>query len=294
MRGREVLDDLRSFWPLTLRQVYYQLVAREVVPNRQAEYKRLSRLLTKARLDGEVPWEAMEDRARQRLESAGWLDADDFIAEERRRLLAGYRRDLLASQPYAVEIWIEKDALSRVCHDVAFEYCVPVVVARGFSSVSFLHECRRRAVRARREGRRGFRILYFGDLDPSGWAMLPAMLTTLQEEMELGDFVEGIRCALTPEQVVEHDLPHSIEAMKLTDTRTPRYREWLRDHGHPDTLAVELDALSPEALQALVREAIETSLDLPQLELERETEAAERIFLEGVRERVDRALAEEL
>ncbi len=289
---RGVLHGLRPYWPLTLRQVYYQLVAREVIANRRAEYQALSRLLVKARLDGEVPWEALEDRVREHLGSAGWADADDFIAEQGERLLVGYRRDLLAGQDLALEVWIEKDALSRICHDVAFGYCVPVVVARGFSSVSFLHECRRRVERAvLDEGKKGLRILYFGDLDPSGWAMLPAMLRTLQEEMRLGELlVDGERIALTPEQVEKHRLPHSVEAMKATDTRTPAYRDWLRSDGHPDTLAVELDALSPEVLQGLVRDAIETSLDMERVERERAAEAGDVEAIRVLKAKVDRAL----
>jgi hypothetical protein len=223
--------------------------------------------------------------------SAGWAGLDEFVADEREKFLAGYRRDLLAGQECALELWIEKDALSRICHDVAIEYCVPVVVARGFSSVSFLHECRQRVVRAvAGEGKEGLRILYFGDLDPSGWAMLPAMLHTLTEEMGLRDVVDGVRVALTPEQVEEHGLPHSVEAMKETDTRTPAYREWLRSEGHPDTLAVELDALSPEVLQGLVRGAIETSLDMGKVEAERAIEATELETIGGLKAKVDRAL----
>jgi len=286
---RGELEELRPFWPVTLRQVYYQLVAHLVIENTRGEYQKLSRLLTTARLAGEVPWLAIEDRARQHLRSEGWSDAPAFLRQERDRFLTGYRRDLLRRQPWALEVWIEKDALSRICHDVAFRYCVPVIVARGFCSISYARECHDRVIEALEAGRNGLRILYFGDLDPSGWEMLPALLSRLQEDMELGDsVVEGIRCALTPEQVSKYELPRSLDALKESDTRTPKYREWLEEEGYPPDLAVELDAVPPALLQGLVKAAIEENLDLEHLQ---ESLAAEEEDLARINALRDRALA---
>jgi len=286
----ETLQALKDYWPLTLRQVYYQLVAAQVIPNTRAEYQRLSRVLTQARLEGSVPWEAIEDRVRQHLKSGGWPDAESFVDVSRSRFLEGYRRDLLQGQPHALEVWVEKDALSRICHEVAFDYCVPLIVARGFSSISYVHECRRRVLAALEEGKESLEILYFGDLDPSGWEMLPSMLRTLRGEMDLGDAVGGVRCALTPEQVGEYDLPTSVDAMKDSDTRSPKYRRWLRENGHPETLAVELDALPPDVLAALVRDSIESRLDWSRFEEEREREREDRDGLAALKNRVETSL----
>jgi len=280
-----VLEELRDFWPLTLRQLYYQLVARGVIENALGEYKKLSELLTEARLSGLVPWEALEDRARTILHSGGWDNQNEFIESELASFLEGYRRDLMQSQPHALEVWIEKDALSRIVHDVAWEYCVPVVVARGFSSISYLHECRGRVERNAKLGKRT-KILYFGDLDPSGWEMLPAMLRTLQEEMGLGDLVEGIRCALLPDQVEQYQLPQSIDAMKESDPRTPKFKTMLRQQGYPEDLAVELDALSPSLLQGLVRQAIEAQLDIALFERESLRQEEELLHLAAFKEKV--------
>jgi hypothetical protein len=177
-----VIDGLRDYWPLTLRQVYYQLVAAGMIMNCRNAYGMLSRTLAKAHLDGLVPWEALEDRSRSLLNSGGWCDRNAFVDSESSDFLIGYRRDLLQGQRQRPEIWIEKDALSRVCHRVAMPYCVPVIVARGFSSVSFLNEARDRINQTAEAGQLT-KILYFGDLDPSGWAMLPAMQETLVNEM---------------------------------------------------------------------------------------------------------------
>lgn len=291
-RVNAILDDLREYWPVTLRQVYYQLVAGQVIENCEAEYKKLSRTLAKARIDGLVTWDAIEDRARSTLDSAGWVDKSQY-AEAVISALDDYRRDLLQSQDVALEVWIEKDALSDICHRAAKPYCVRVIVARGFSSISYVHECQKRVKQNAEAGKRTV-ILYFGDLDPSGWEMLPSMMETLQEEMGLGDLVEGKRYALTPEQVTAYNLPQSIDAMKDADTRTPKFKDMLRENGYPDTLAVELDALPPATLETLVREAIEENLDLSKFGAEQQREEAEREALAELRGRVTQIVEEML
>ncbi len=288
-----IIEELESWWPLTLRQVYYRLVAGQVIENRDCAYKKLSRVLTHARLDGLVPWDSIEDRGRRCLESSGWLDAASFVDDERSQLLLGYRRDLLARQPYAVEVWIEKDALAQVAHRAALELCVPVVVARGFVSVSFLNALHQRIQRNARLGHVATRMLYFGDLDPSGWAMLPAMLRTLREEMHVAQEFEALRCALTPDQVVAWHLPYSVEALKVSDSRAAPYRAWLREQGYDDAMAVELDAVPPADLERLVAQAITASLDTTILDADRRAERAENLQLAELRARAAAALSGE-
>lgn len=287
---KQVIEEIADYWPLTLRQIYYRMTGVELIPKTTAAYRKLSRILTKARLDGLVPWEAMEDRAREALWAGGWPDKDDFIEEQYSHFLCGYRRDLLQSQDrLAVECWVEKDALSRLLHEVAARYCVPVFVARGFSSVTCIHECHTRILENVEEGKQTV-LLYFGDLDPSGWEMLPAMLETLQFEMGLGNDVEGVRCALTLEQVDEFKLPDSIDAIKDGDPRAPRYREMLAANGRRADLAVELDALHPRDFQRVAREAIEKHLDMEAFESEREVERHERGELNALRDKIVKLL----
>ncbi len=273
-----VVDSLRDYWPVTLRQVYYRLVAAGAIANNRNSYGKLSRILTRARLDGLTPWEALEDRSRARLHSGGSFDAAAFIETESAGFLAGYRRDLMQGQEHAIEVWIEKDALSRVCHAAALPYCVPVTVARGFSSVSYLHDAAARIFENAEKGQ-GTLILYWGDLDPSGWEMLPAMMRTLIDSMGCGGLVESQRCALTPEQVERFELPKNPDALKDTDSRAAKYRERFGD------LAVELDALEPGDLAALVESCIRENLDLSQFERQREIEATEFDRLDAIRGR---------
>jgi len=282
----EVLDELRTHWPLTLRQTYYQLVAAGLVENNRNEYQKLSRVLSKARLSGDVPWTALEDRSRTHLNSAGWQDADNFKQYEVEDFLEGYRRDLLQSQSARPEIWVEKDALSRIIHEVARPYCIPVIVARGFSSMSFKNECRNRVVRNANNKQRTV-ILYFGDLDPSGWEMLPAMMDTLHRDMEMPeDIVSGFRYALTPEQVDHYRLPINPDALKDTDSRAKKYRKRF------GSLAVELDALRPDLLQDIVQKAIEENLDLSRFKEEQQIEQQEVSRLSVIKQHIEHVLDE--
>lgn len=286
-RVNEVLKDLRDYWPLTLRQVYYQLVAAGNIQNNTGQYNKLSRILTKARLDGKVSWDAIEDRARSTLSSYRWGDSETYIKAATEQFLGYFRRDLLQSQGIAIEVWVEKDALSRVCERAADVYGVPVIVARGFSSVSYVHECRKRVLENRKNGK-NTQILYFGDLDPSGWEMLPAMMETLKREMKLGDMVEGIRCALELNQVETYNLPKNPDALKPTDTRAKKYMKLFGD------LAVELDALKPSILEELVKESIIAHLDLSRLSKEQKYEERELKKLAALRLKVQKFIKKEM
>lgn len=262
-----ILNELKAYRPLTLRQVYYQLVGKGYIENKVSEYGMLSRLLKYARLEGYIPWDWIEDRVRAYHDLTGWEGADEFIEAALKHFLRGYSRDLLQSQEVYLEIWIEKDALSSIFTRVARPYTIPVVVCRGFSSVSFLNDYKDRLQYY--QGKRPI-LLYFGDFDPSGVEMLRAMEITLQDEL----MVEGIafkRVALLKEHIAEYHLPHSPEALKKTDTRAYKH---IAEYGE---LAVELDALRPDILETLIREAIEEEIDLDLFGSEQDTQEEEHL-----------------
>lgn len=280
----QTIEDMRDYWPLTLRQIYYQLVAGLIIDNRLNEYKRLSTLLSDARHSGELSWEAMEDRSRVYLSSSGWVSRKAFVEFEVKYFLKDYRRDLLQDQPIRPEVWIEKDALSRIAHDVARKYCVPVIAARGFSSTSFKNECRNRILANHRQGQQTA-IVYLGDLDPSGWEMLPAMMRTFRQKMDLSEeHVTSCRCALNREHVERYQLPRSIDAIKEKDSRTPGYRKLFGD------LAVELDALRPSLLEDMVRQAIEANLDMSLFKRQQALEEEDLKVVEALKRQVETLL----
>lgn len=258
---KAVLDSLRNYWPLTLRQVYYQLVAQGVIENKTSEYNMLSQLLKYARLDGFISWDAIEDRVRNARLNRGWNHKTQFIETERDYFLSAYRRHLQQGQSNYIELWVEKDAVSSIFQRVADPYCVPVCPCRGFSSVTFLHDLQERILSCQKNNQSPI-ILYFGDFDPSGDEMLPAMKITVEEEMG----IKGIawrRIALNKADIIRYRLPHNPKAVKKTDTR---YKKFVERHGE---YAVELDALPLNILEQRVREAIEAHIDMGELNKQR-------------------------
>lgn len=249
---QEILTELADYKPLTLRQIYYQLVGKGYIENKVSEYGMLSGLLKHARLEGHISWDDIEDRIRTYHDLTGWPDKDSFINRSLKEFLTGYTRDLIQSQDVYIEIWIEKDALSSIFTRTASPYTVPVVVCRGFSSVSFLNDYKKRLSY---QTDKIPVLLYFGDFDPSGMEMLNSMIITLQDEMNIQG-IEFKRVALLKDDIAKYKLPHSPEALKRTDTRAKKH---IIEYGE---LAVELDALRPDILEGKIKSAIESELDV--------------------------------
>lgn len=278
-----ILEELKDYKPLTLRQVYYQLVGKGYIENKVSQYGMLSKLLKYARIEGLIDWEDIEDRVRAYHDLTGWETPEDYIQASLRQFLNTYSRDLLQSQDVYLEIWIEKDALSSIFTRVARPYTIPVVVCRGFSSVSFLNDYKNR-LKYYSEERRPI-LLYFGDFDPSGVEMLRAMITTLETELKLTG-VEFKRVALQREDITTYKLPHSPEALKNTDTRAKKH---VAEYGE---LAVELDALSPVVLEEKIRHAIIQELDMELFVEEKNMETTELERLETLRLKVQELVTE--
>ena len=250
-RVLDILEELKDYQPLTLRQIYYQMVGKSYLENNKSQYGMLSDLIKWARIEKYIPWEIIEDRHRAFYDYRGWSTKEDFIGQEVNNFLAGYRRNLLQTQAKYIEVWIEKDALSSLFSKACLVYSVPVVVCKGFTSVSFLNDFKERLAG---QGEKTPLMLYFGDFDPSGMEMLEAMITTLRDELGVGLLFK--RVALTKEDIFTHSLPHNPNAIKQKDTRAKKH---IARYGE---LAVELDALRPNILEAKIREAIEQEINI--------------------------------
>jgi hypothetical protein len=274
----EVVRELQDYWPLTLRQIYYRLVAAGHLENTRSKYNDLSALIKHMRLDEWLPWEVLEDRVRRVSAKRGWEDHIEFMEAHVEGFLEGYERCYVQDQNCYVEIWTEKDALSQVFEKVAYPYCIRAVTCRGYQSITFLDGFRRRAQAAMERGQKPV-ILYFGDMDPSGWQMLEAIKQTLEDDMDLWG-VEYQRVALTPEQIMSYELPHDPQAVKIADKR---YRNYVERFGD---LAVELDALHPQVLWELAVEAIESHFDMDLFGEQMEMEHLEQERLATMRQKI--------
>ena len=242
--------------PMTVRQVYYQLVSRQVIENKRTAYQGVSDLLVDARKDGTIPWEWIEDRLRRPRRVPMWDDLADFA----RAAQHWYRRDVWDSQPAYVEVWLEKDALSGIFEDVLTPYGVTLNVGRGFDGWDSIHNA------ADRYGDGDdVTVLYFGDFDPSG----EDMVRSLRERLgELGSEPEIIKCALNPDDIERYNLPPALA--KPTDTRRDAF---VAKHGD---VSVELDALPVTVLRDRIIAEVEARMDLDALAEVRAMEERDR------------------
>jgi hypothetical protein len=267
-RSRKQVAALREFMgltlenehPMTVRQLFYRLVSEGVIDKTETEYKAtVGRLLTAMRKDGEIPYAWIADHTRwvRRAPSFSSLeDALQLTAET-------YRRSLWNNQDSYVEIWLEKDALAGVVFEQTAHYDVPLLVTRGYPSLSYLHT----AAEAINSQHKPVFIYYFGDHDPSG-VDIPRKVESSLREMASEAEIHFEVVAVTPDQIDTFNLP--TRPTKKTDTRARKFK------GE----SVEVDAIPPQDLRVLVRECIEGHLDPTLLDATARIEAEERETLE--------------
>jgi len=273
---KEVATRYKDYLPLTLRQIYYQLVSAGIIENNKSSYGGLSRMLKTARLNGEVGWEWMEDRTRYKHELYSDRDANEYVEWQKEAFLDNYRRDLSQSQPNYIEIWVEKDALSGLFKPVCDTYHVPLVVCKGYLSVSFQHLYILRVEAARRNEQQPV-VLYFGDFDPSGVDMFDNYQKCFPENFGVND-IRFYRGALNLEDIELYGLPNDPDAIKTSDTRT---KEFTKRFGR---YAVELDALPPDELVERIKETLFNHFDVELFEEQKEIYHEELVRLEDMRE----------
>lgn len=273
-QANEIIAEYQAQgFTLTLRQLYYQFVARDLVPNTEKSYNRIGDILNKGRLAGLIDWDAIEDRTRS---VQNWIRRKD-PKQALEVALRQYGIDMWKNQPTRVEVWIEKEALAGVIHDVCGENDVPYFACRGYVSQSEQWRAGRRFKNARRLYKQKTIVLHLGDHDPSGMDMTRDNADRLDMFNSTGS-TKVRRIALTENQIREYDPPPN--PAKVTDSRFEAYAAEFGDESW------ELDALEPAVLVDLIQEHIDGVRD-PDLWLEREEqrgsdEAVLREFIEGL------------
>lgn len=256
-------------YDLTLRQLYYQFVARGLIPNKQTEYKRLGGIVNDARLAGLMDWDHVVDRTRNLRDLAHWDDPQSIVDA----VAAQYRTARWENQPYRVEVWVEKDALTGVIARTAERLDVPWFSCRGYTSQSELWGAARRHIRYAKNDQKSV-VVHLGDHDPSG----VDMTRDIQDRFALfGANVTVNRVALNMNQVRQYNPPPN--PAKLTDSRSTAYIE---QYGNSSW---ELDALDPTVLDGVITRAVEQYLDVTQWEADTAAMEHERQTLVRVSER---------
>lgn len=252
-------------YDLTLRQLYYQFVSRDLIPNEQSAYKRLGNLVSEGRRAGLIDWSAIIDRTRNLQQLGTWESPEAILAEG----ASVFRFNRWESQPYYVEVWFEKDALMGVFERVAHELRVPFFSCRGYMSDSEVWGAAQRLAQKNDAEGKNVVVLHFGDHDPSGIDMS----RDIRDRLALfgAPEVDVRRLALTMRQVNQYEPPPN--PAKETDSRFAGYRDKFGDESW------ELDALEPTVLAALVRDEISSLLDEDEWhsEIERERVACAQL-----------------
>jgi len=275
---KEILKNLEDFLPLTVRQLFYQIISLPNSPleNSRRDYGRICRLLVKARYCGEISFDDIEDRTR--------YTSNRPVPIE--NLIYYYYPEAWNDQPNYIEVFVEKEGLRSFFVRTLRAYYVAVTPIRGFDSLSDVMEA---AKRFHKYENRPRRIFLFSDFDPSGeciskdfefrlkkcLAMLgenPTYYNKKEKRIEIPNLTVK-KVALTLEQVEKYNLPP-----KFVKSKDPRASSFIEKYG--EEAVVELDALPPKLLQEIILEAVLPYLDLDEIQRIRKIE--EKIKTKGL------------
>ncbi len=237
-----VIEDYQAQgYDLTLRQVYYQMVARTFIPNNEHSYKNLGSLINDARLAGLIDWKAIEDRTRNLKTNSHWTTPRDIIHAS----AWSYHLDHWQGQENYVEVWVEKDALAGIVGKVCEELDVPWFSCRGYVSQSEMWGAAQRLI-VREQRDQHVILLHLGDHDPSG----RDMSRDIQARLDLFGVtdLEFHRLALNMDQIKRYAPPPN--PTKVTDSRSPDY---IAEFGYE---CWELDALEPRVITNLIQKHV--------------------------------------
>lgn len=234
---------------LTLRQLYYQLVSRDVIPNSIQSYKRLGHVVNMGRLGGLIDWRMIEDRIRIPKSRSHWESPAEVIDSAQ----SSYYRSRWDDQDHYIEVWCEKDAVSNILTPVCSEYDVVFMANRGYSSQSAMYDSSKRIASAMAEGK-SVSVIYMGDHDPSGIDMTRDIRERLGMFLrEAGEVSFVTRAALNMDQVRKYNPPEN--PAKTSDSR---FRSYVRKFG---SSSWELDALEPKVLAGITKDLITMHID---------------------------------
>ena len=264
-----IADYQRQGYSLTLRQAYYQLVARAIIENNERSYKNVGNLINDARLAGLIDWNAIEDRTRNLQKLPHWSSPKEIIESASYQ----YRKNVWEYQQYYVEVWVEKEALANVVGRVADELDVPYFCCRGYVSQSEMWSAAQRFRDRQRHGKTVV-VIHLGDHDPSGIDMSRdieerLMLFGVDEDMFLFR-----RIALNMEQIDLYNPPPN--PAKLTDSRCGGYIE---KYGYESW---ELDALEPRVIHDLITTNVTEFWDYEEVKRVRALVESEKEVMESV------------
>lgn len=272
-QANEIIEEYeREGLAITLRQLYYQFVARDLLPNSSKSYDRLGSLINNGRLAGLVSWTAIEDRGRNLM----GLNCQDSPASALKHMREDYRIDKWADQPFRPEVWVEKHALEGVLAGICNELQVDFFGCGGYNSQSEQWRAGRRFAGYIARGQRPI-VFHLGDHDPSGLDMT----RDNQERLSLfaGTPIQVVRLALNMPQIERYNPPPN--PAKQQDSR---FKDYAAQYGNESW---ELDALEPNIIRTLIREAVLQIRDEKLWDAALKQEVEDKIYLDSLIEEAE-------
>ena len=287
----KIIKEMERFWPLSLRQIHYGLLnvpplvhagkPDSVYKNRRQDYQNLSVLLTRARLNGLIPMNIIQDETRPVTKWDVHANLSPFMEREIKNFLKGYRRNLQQSQPCHIEVCLEKNTVKGVLEQVAGRYSIPVTTMRGYVSVPPRHAI---AERFRKSGKDKLILLVFSDFDPDGEEIAHSLARSMRDDFDIEN-IHPIKVGLSFEQVKALNLPPNMDA-KVSSSN---HAKFVTKYG---TNVFELEAVAPALLQQWRREAIDSVMDTEAFNAELKQEKKDAAYLQTVRTLVSKAMRE--
>lgn len=273
-QANEIIEDYEADgYTLSLRQLYYQFVARDIIPNSERSYKNLGNLINDARMAGMISWESIEDRGRG---IKPWL-----IQEDEREVLRDieyqFGLDFWERQKIYVEVWVEKDALTSVIERPCQRYRIPYMPCKGYLSASEMWRAGQR-FKEKYLADHECILIHLGDHDPSGLDMTRDSIDRL-DMLSFGTPVDVRRIALNMDQIERYRPPPN--PAKITDSRA---KEYIAEYGETSW---ELDALEPRVLEKLIVDEVNTFVDASVWAATQKEERERRQILARLHERFD-------
>ena len=303
-----IVTVLSANQPMTVRQVFYALTSAGVIPKLEPEYGTVKRLLAEMRRSGEVPYEWIADATRWMRKPTTYGSVEEAL----RATAQAYRRDLWQDGSEYIELWLEKEALAGVLVETTDPWDVPLMVTRGYASISYLHSGAKTIYERAKQGKHTT-LYYFGDHDPSGRDIDRAIRQGIGESLmslemaavrAAGLDADGIPKCPFPRwmgRMLDEDAEHATEAESAFDcyatfervavtpqqisawnlpTR-PTKRKDSRSKNFSGA-SVELDAIPPARLRRLAEQVIDRHVDYDRLKVLRVAEEEERKGLEQI------------
>ena len=290
--AKTVVESLRKYWPLSVRQIHYQLLNDPPListpkrskfslehyryRNDKRSYKALVELVKQARYAGEIPMHCIDDPTRPQYEHRGFSTLSSFIEQQMNGFLMGYHRDRQLDQPRHIEVLGEKNTLLQIIKPVCREYYVPLTLARGYGVHAVWRDI---AARFKRSGKDAMTLIVASDYDPEGLDLAKDAIRSLRDLWGIG--LDYHRVGVTRGQIDDLGLANDPNPVKEDSTRVNAFIE---ETGGEETW--ELECLPPDYLQDRMREAIESNMDLEIYEQTIQDEQDDADDLNEIREQI--------